>query len=250
MNLKGRIRIGISNVVVPGSKKTFPPSFQSRSRLHYYSSIFNTVEINSSFYKTPLRTTFEKWKNDVPGNFRFSLKLSKEVTHTKNLDNDLSSIQSFMKAASGTGNKKGCILIQFPGKITLDYFDKVEQILQELQQYDPSHKWRTAIEFRDTSWYTGETSELLNTYNAAVVLHDFKKAKLFTIMTRADFVYIRFHGPRGDYRESYTDGFLQSKAEAIRNWISEGKDVYVYFNNTMGNAFENAGMLQSLLIEY
>jgi uncharacterized protein YecE (DUF72 family) len=247
MNLKGRIRIGISNVVVPGSKKTFPPSFQSGSRLHYYSSIFNTVEINSSFYKIPLRTTFEKWKNDVPGNFQFSLKLSKEVTHTKNLDSDLSSIRSFMEAASGTGNKKGCILIQFPGKITLDYFDKVEQILYELQQYDPSHKWRIAIEFRDTSWYTGETSELLNTYKAAIVLHDFKKAKLFAVMSRADFVYIRFHGPRGDYRESYTAGFLQSKAEAIRNWMDEGKDVYVYFNNTMGSAFENARLLQSLL---
>ncbi len=247
MNQKGRIRIGISNGLVPGNKKTFPPSFQSRSRLHYYSSVFNSVEINSCFYKTPLSATFEKWSNDVPGDFKFSLKLSKEITHTKNLEVDLSYIQSFMNAASGAGHKKGCILIQFPGKITLDYFEKVGRILQEFQQQDPSNQWRKAVEFRDTSWYTGETGELMDEYKTAIIVHDFAKAKNFTSMSKADFVYMRFHGPTGNYRESYPDQFLKVKASEIRSWLDNGKDVYAYFNNTLGNAFENALMLKSLL---
>jgi len=247
MKQKGRIRIGISNVVVPGNKKSFPPAFQLKSRLHYYSSIFNTVEINSSFYRTPLLSTFEKWSTDVPDDFQFTVKISKEITHVKDLETDLDLVKSFIAAASGTGDKKGCMLIQFPGKITLEHFGKVALILQELQQQDPTDQWRKAIEFRDASWYTGETSELMDEYKAAIVLHDFAKAKVCNVMSKADFVYIRFHGPKGDYKEGYTDEFLQLKAADISQWLNEGKDVYVYFNNTIGNAFENALTLKLLL---
>ena len=246
MKQKGRIRIGTSNVVVPGNKKSFPLAFQLKSRLHYYSSIFNTVEVNSSFYKTPLLSTYEKWSKDVPGDFQFTLKVSKEITHVKNLEIDLRCIQSFIAAASGTGNKKGCLLIQFPGTITLAHFNKVALILQELQQQDPTDQWRKAIEFRDTSWYTGETSELMDEYKAAIVLHDFSKGKIFNIISKADFVYVRFHGPNGDYKDSYTDQFLKVKAADIRRWLDEGKDVYAYFNNTIGSAFENAITLKTL----
>jgi uncharacterized protein YecE (DUF72 family) len=249
MKKRGVIRIGISNVVVPGNKQEFPPAFQLKSRLHYYSSIFNTIEINRSFYKTPLFSTYEKWSKDVPENFRFSLKMSKEITHAKDLQGDTAPMRSFMHAADGIGHKKGCLLLQFPGKITLDYFGKVEGILGELHQQDPSHQWRKAIEFRNDSWYTGETNELLDEYKAVMVQHDFKKAKNFTMTGTSDFVYIRFHGPRGDYRESYTRHFLKAKAANIQDWLKQGNDVYVYFNNTMGNAFENARTLKAMLEE-
>lgn len=243
----GVIRIGISNVVVPGNKQTFPRAFQSKSHLHYYSSIFNTVESNRSFYKTPLFSTYEKWSKDVPEDFRFSLKMSKEITHAKDLQGGLASVRSFIQAVGGVGHKKGCLLLQFPGKITLDYFEKVEGILRELQQQDPTHQWRRVIEFRNDSWYTGETDELLDEYRAVMVLHDFKKGKNFTMTGKPDFFYIRFHGPGGDYRESYTNQFLKAKADNIQSWLKQGKDVYVYFNNTMGNAFENALTLKTML---
>lgn len=247
MKQRGRIRIGSSNTVVPGNKKSFPPAFQLKSRLHYYSSIFNTVEVNSCFYKTPLLSTYEKWSKDVPEDFQFSLKVSKEITHAKNLQSNLACMESFINAAGGTGNKKGCLLIQFPGKISLDYFEKVELILQEIQKQDASDQWRKAVEFRNASWYTGETRELLDEYNATMVLHDFAKARNFELAGKAGFVYIRFHGPKGNYRESYTDLFLKSKASEINDWLEEGKDVYVYFNNTMGSAFDNARTLKAIL---
>ena len=249
MKQQGRIRLGISNAVVPGGKNTFPPAFQLKSRLHYYSSIFNTVEVNKCFYKTPLLSTYEKWSKEVPEDFQFSLKISKEVTHAKNLQDNLACMHSFINAAAGTGNKKGCLLIQFPGKITLDYFEKVELILQEIQQLDPTDQWRIAVEFRNESWYTAETNELLDEYSATIVLHDFAKARNFSMTGKAGFVYLRFHGPKGDYRESYSDQFLKSKAEEIRGWLSEGKDVYTYFNNTIGSAFDNAVTLKLLLDE-
>src|SRR6186713_3129437 len=116
----GTIRIGTSDGHMPGNKSTFPPAFQLKSRLHYYSSLFNTIEVNSCFYKTPLRSTYEKWVADVPEDFQFSLKLSKSITHDAALSADISCTDNFLQAASGTGRRKGCLLIQFPGKINIE----------------------------------------------------------------------------------------------------------------------------------
>jgi len=244
---KGKVYIGTSNIVVPGNKRSFPPAFRDKSRLHYYSSFFNTLEVNSSFYRTPMASTYKKWSLDVPADFQFSLKLSKEITHIKNLQGELSGIEHFIKAADSIGNKKGCLLIQFPGKISLEYFVKVEQIMQELQSHDEKSEWRKAVEFRNSSWYTGETYELLDEYGATIVLHDISKGKISEVKGKADFVYTRFHGPKGDYRDSYPDSFLKDKAMQINAWLAEGKDVYAYFNNTIGNAFENALSLNKMV---
>lgn len=233
---------------MPGNKSTFPPEYRLKSRLHYYSTLFNTIEVNSCFYKTPLRSTYEKWAHDVPEDFQFTLKLSKEITHAKDLSGDLACMENFLHTAAGTGNKRGCLLIQFPGKITLEHFTQVEQILSELRSYDPGDDWRKAIEFRNESWYIAETTELLNEHNAAMVLHDFSKARLSAWTGRANFVYMRFHGPTGNYRDSYSQPVLDEKAEMIKEMAGSGKDVYVYFNNTAGNAFENARYLQKAVI--
>lgn len=241
------IWIGTSNVVVPGNKSSFPPAFRSKSRLHYYASIFNTVEINSSFYKIPLQRTYERWVTEVPINFRFTLKLNKEITHIKELKTDLSIIEKFMQTAEGVGSKKGCILIQFPGKITLDYFARVERILQDVQSHDPRNEWNKAVEFRSDTWYTGETWELLDEYGAAMVLHDIPRSKMNEVHGNASFVYLRFHGQKGDYRGSYSDKFLKEKAAEIKSWIKQGKDVYAYFNNTIGSAYENALQLMKYI---
>jgi len=242
---KGKLYIGTSNVVIPGNKNSFPLSFQSKSRLSYYSTLFNSVEINSSFYKTPLQKTFERWSAETTEEFRFSIKLTKAITHAKELKTDLQLIEKFMRAARGIGNKKGCLLVQFPGKITLDYFKKVEDILQEISQQNFAREWNPAIEFRHPSWYTGETWEMLNELGAAIVLHDKPKSKMLDVQGKARFIYLRFHGPKGDYKESYPDKLLTTWADTIDIWLKEGKNVYTYFNNTIGNAFENAQTLYS-----
>ena len=246
--MPGHLYIGTSNVVVPGNKRSFPAEYQSTSRLHYYASLFNSVEINQSFYKLPLRKTYEKWVMDVGAEFRFSLKLSKEITHAKNLKGDLSLLEQFLNTSMGIGIKKGCLLVQFPGKITLEYFSCVERILEALTKYDGEGAWRKTVEFRHSSWYIGETWELLDEFSTGVVLQDHPKAKLFELKGKASFVYIRFHGPSGDYRDSYSMEFLRKKATEIKDWMKKGKDVYVYFNNTIGNAFENARSLQQFLL--
>lgn len=248
MKQAGKIRIGTSNITFPGNKSSFPTEFQLRTRLHYYSTLFPTTEINSSFYKILLPATLEKWEKDVTDHFQFTLKLFKGITHAPLLQCDLNDIDRFMLSANRIVYKKGCILVQFPGKITLEYFNKVEEILKQVaQQNQQERPWRIAVEFRHDSWHIGEAEELVNQLNMGMVLHDFRKAKLPTSDNKADFVYIRMHGPMGDYRGDYNDALLQSKAVQIKKLAAQGKDVYVYFNNTAGNAFGNGKKLESMV---
>jgi len=245
---KGQVWIGTSNIVVPGTKKDFPESFQSTSRLTYYASLFNTLEVNSSFYKVPQPVTFERWSAEVPHQFRFTVKLWKQITHTKYLRFRLQDIDYFMKAANRvSSSKKGCLLVQFPASITVEHSKKLEAILQRILQRDPKQQWRKCIEFRHKSWYNDKVYTLLTKYNAAVVLHDMPASGIATTNSPVGFVNLRFHGIKGDYRGSYPPELLQRYATKIKKWIRQGKEVYVYFNNTIGNAFENAQLLQQLL---
>lgn len=244
---KGTLRVGTSNVVVPGNKQSFPVAFQNSTRLTYYSSLFNTVEVNSSFHKILKSSTLQKWMLEVPEKFQFTLKLYKEITHAKALKSDPDLIGRFLKSIEGIGQKKGCLLIQFPGKITLDYFRQVEQILERLNETDSGHEWPKAVEFRSPTWHVGETKDLLQEYGAAMVLHDMPKSKTPDTEIEAPLMYYRFHGPTGNYRGSYSNGFLSQQAEQMRNHLQLGKDVYAYFNNTMGDAFANAITLRVLV---
>ncbi|UAY51223.1 DUF72 domain-containing protein [Ferruginibacter albus] len=246
----GILRIGTSNIVLPGNKSTFPKEFHDKSRLEYYSSLFNSVELNSTFYKVPLSSTFEKWSKEVPADFKFSVKLWKEITHAKELKFKKTDIDLFLKRIELLGDKKGCLLFQFPGKITLKYFDQVENLLKTIIDSKHSNHWNIAVEFRDVSWYVEEGFELLDEFKASMVLHDFSKIKSNRVNKQASFVFIRFHGLLGDYKGSYDDVYLEAKSKQIKEYMQGGKDVYVYFNNTIGDAFNNARTLQELSHKY
>ena len=75
--------------------------------------------------------------------------------------------------------------------------------------------------------------------------YDFSKGKILSYSGNANFIYMRFHGPTGNYRDSYSDRTLNERAEMIKELLRSGKDVYAYFNNTAGNAFENAKYLRA-----
>jgi uncharacterized protein YecE (DUF72 family) len=72
-----------------------------------------------------------------------------------------------------------------------------------------------------------------------MVMHDMPKSIPPPVVSRLDFEYVRFHGPAGDYKGGYTDEVLQEYADKINAWLKNGKTVYVYFNNTIGDALKN-----------
>ncbi|HEY8894304.1 MAG TPA: DUF72 domain-containing protein, partial [Niastella sp.] len=153
----------------------------------------------------------------------------------------------FMEVINQAGNKKGCLLVQFPPSLTIAQFTQVEELLAIIQSITPAHGYKVAVEFRHPSWYIGEVYELADEYACSIVLHDIPKSANSRLNKQAAFVYLRFHGPAGDYRGSYTGDHLQQKAEQIAAWRREGKDVYVYFNNTIGDAIKNVFTLNELV---
>jgi uncharacterized protein YecE (DUF72 family) len=99
--LLGTLRTGTSGIVVPGPKATFPEAYQATSRLTYYATLFNSVEINSTFYRIPQPKTFAAWAAETGPAFDFTLKLWRDITHTHALAEDLSGLVRFLAAARG-----------------------------------------------------------------------------------------------------------------------------------------------------
>ncbi len=235
---------GTSGLVSPVRNKThYPPAYQEKSRLCYYSSLFNSIEINSSFYKLPQAKTIRRWVDETDENFRFTFKLWRNITHNKGLAFNANDVQLFMNAINEAGTKKGCLLVQFPASVTSNNFIQLEILLKEISVYNQDEEWKVAVEFRHRSWYTEEIYDLLSTYKATTAIHDMPNS--ITPMAGSDtsLVYLRFHGPGGGYRGSYNDDFLYDYAQYIKEWQQDGKAVYTYFNNTMGEAVKNLATL-------
>ena len=151
-----------------------------------------------------------------------------------------------MAAIDNLGKKKGCLLIQFPAQTGLD-FHGFNRLMESITNLNSLQSWRIAIEFRHIKWYTKEVFAILDGYNASLVLHDMPKSVPPEVNEKASFIYLRFHGEKGDYRGSYSDHYLEERAVEIQSWRNRGKDVYVYFNNTIGDAALNLVKLQSLV---
>jgi uncharacterized protein YecE (DUF72 family) len=242
----GECWIGTSGLVLPVSNNAaFPASFRDQPRLVYYAALFNSLEINSSFYKTPMAATFEKWAAIVPDHFQFTVKLSRDITHAKDFAYDPKDIDAFIRAANHIGDKKGCLLIQFPPGLRRNETTilQLQELLHQVWGSDPEHAWKWAVEFRHPSWHNDVVYRLLDKCRASLVLHDMPGSAIAVPAFAADFIYIRFHGPLGDYRGGYSPEVLQSYATRIKAWQAQGKDVYVYFNNTIGDAVANARSL-------
>lgn len=233
----------MSGLAMPFPKYKYPEEFQQSSRLTYYASLFGSIEINSSFYALPKGRTISRWTNEVPENFKFTFKLWKQITHSKNLNFLDADVKNFMEAIESAGKKKGCLLVQFPGSIKGDRLYELQHLLHSVQSNNIDHTWHVAVEFRDNSWYHEDTYDLVRSHNASIVIHDKSRAASYYVAQNFKTIYVRFHGPQGDYRGSYSDAFLDEYAMYIHDWLVEGKSVFVYFNNTMGNAFENLNTL-------
>lgn len=245
---KGHFYAGTSGLVLPvPNKQAYPLEFKDKSRLTYYAFLFNSLEVNSSFYKVPMAATVRRWATEVPEGFRFTFKLHRGITHNKALAFEDSQVERFMEIIDAAGEKKGALLVQFPGSTRFDSFTQFEYLLQVIRQCDPDRKWDLCVEFRHSSWYMAETYEVLSEYHAVMVRHDMPKSKPPEGKSAVGFEYLRFHGPAGDYKGGYTEDELNRYADRINTWLKEGKRVYTYFNNTIGDALKDLNTLTDLV---
>lgn len=228
------------------NKSYYPEEFKNKTRLSYYGFLFNSIEINSSFYKVPRKTTIAQWATEVPDDFRFTFKLWKGITHQPGLIFDPGDIAGFMDTISPAEHKKGCLLIQFPGKIDISYASQINKILKHVQRYN-TVGWNIQVEFRNMSLYHPKMDAILKKRNAAVVMHDIQKSATPSDIFKTPVVYLRFHGPEKGYRGDYAEQFLMEYSQLIKVWAKEKREVYIYFNNTLGNAIGNLITMNAFL---
>jgi uncharacterized protein YecE (DUF72 family) len=225
----GTIRLGCSGWDYRDWADVFYKS-ADESKLKAYSYIFNTAEINSTFYNYPAPGIVFGWAKHTPQDFKFAVKLNRLITHEKMLDiskgveDDLQRFCELMKPLQETG-KLACILIQLPPGLKFRK-DRIEAFLKIL----PSDL-RFALEYRNETWLTGEADGLLADCNVAAVAVDEPLLPPEARLT-ADIAYVRWHG-RG---KAMWYNYRYSKNE-LAEWVpklwemSQDADVYGYFNN-------------------
>ncbi len=239
---------GTSGLVLPVPNKThYPAQFRDLPRLSYYASLFSSIEVNSSFYKIPQAKTMAKWAGEVPESFQFTFKLWRGITHEKNLAFNPADVARFMQVIDHAGPKKGCLLVQFPPSAKAGLLPQVQQLVSLIHEADADNSWKIVLEFRHKSWYTDRLMQYADTDRLTIAIQDIPASVTPLDYAMGDAVYLRFHGPGGRYSGSYPDEILQEYAIYIHEWLQDGKTVYAYFNNTMGDAVKNLATLNGFV---
>ncbi|MEA2266978.1 MAG: hypothetical protein QOE27_2561 [Solirubrobacteraceae bacterium] len=221
----------------------YPPGAPSGDRLAYYTRSFETVELNSSFYRWPRPPAFRSWRARLPADFRFSVKAPRGLTHAKKLYAPEVWVERIAASWHELGDRRAVLLVQLaPGHARDD--DRLDYFLGLLPPW-----MRTAVELRHPSWNDEHVFAMLERHQAAYCV--MSGANLACVLrATAPFVYVRLHGPDPGslYAGSYSDADLAWWADRMREWEAAGRTVFAYFNNDgHGHAVRNALTLRRLL---
>ena len=236
------VHVGCSGWVYKHWRGLFYPEGLPQKRwFERYAEDFDTVEINASFYRLPLSSTFDAWREKAPPAFRYAVKVNRFITHLKKLAGVEDAVAEFAVLARRLGPTLGPLLYQLPPGFKRD-LGRLESFL-ELVPKDISN----VFEFRNKDWYVPETYALLDEYGAAFCVHDMPGSKTERIAT-GPIAYIRFHGGEGKYWGRYSDEGLLSWTDWIIEQRRAGRSIWCYFNNDIhGHAIEDARTLKSMI---
>ena len=240
-----RLHIGTSGWSYPWQGIFYPPQLRPAQYLPYYAAHFNCTEINSSFYHFTMAKTIEKWLAETPGYFKFAPKLNRELTHTLRLAGVEELLDKFMSRFLLMGPRLGPVLVQIPASFKFD--DRVAGgFFQLLREKYPAQPF--AFEPRHHSWFSAESLGLLREHNIAFVIATSGGRFPGLETATADTVYFRLHGDEKLYDSNHSDEKLEKYAFMIKDWLEEGREIWVFFNNTMrGQALTDADKLRRLV---
>lgn len=230
-----KIRIGTAGWTIPKAEKARFPA--EGSHLHRYAQVFQSVEINSSFYRTHQFSTYVKWANEVPRDFKFSIKVPRWITHEKRLENTGADLKKFCAEIAGLQAKLGCVLVQLPPSMAFDI--KVAKpfftTMRKLVSID------IACEPRHVSWFTREAEAALAQFKIARVAADpspFPDGKHPGAET--SFCYYRLHGSPRMYFSNYSQATIQRYAKEMQSF-KHAERIWCFYDNTAsGSAIPNA----------
>ncbi len=205
----------------------YPKSLKKEDFMEFYFKHFNSLEINSTFYKMPTENVLKKWKRVSKGK-KLSIKVHNSVTH---FGLDYKKANDFINFFSILQDRIGAFLFQLPASCKYNFLF-IKNFIENLNK-----DFKIAIEFREKHWYNPKVYDFLRKNNIAMVWHDFNQP--FVNVKTANFVYMRFHGYLENYKGSYPDEFL--------DFAIKYKKGFFYFNNTLdGSAIKDAKRLQEL----
>ena len=235
------VRIGTSGWVYQHWRGIFYPDHLRQSEwFAHYARLFDTVEINNSFYRLPSAAAFAAWLEQAPPDFVYAVKVSRFLTHMKKLRDPQDPLERFFERARCLGPTLGPLLYQLPPRWHVD-LPRFEAFLAALPR-----GYAHVVEFRDASWLIESVFQLMERYGVAHCIHDMQPLKIPVRVTAAP-AYLRLHGDPahgGDYQEAALEGWAWQIAE----WRRQGLDVFVYFNNDIGGyALEDAQTLRGML---
>lgn len=199
------------------------------AKLPFYARIFNSVEVDSSFYGAPSRSMVAGWIRATGPDFKFSLKIPKTITHDKRLvgvEKEFLDFMDLVQPFTAVG-KLGCLLVQLPPDFKFEQKDHVESFLNMLPE-----DIHFAIEFRNKSWNRKETWSLLRKYNVANTVTDSPIEFLSEpVVTSTTHSYVRWHGRVRWYDYTYSEQELRLWLVKLKEIEAKVPVVYAYFNN-------------------
>jgi uncharacterized protein YecE (DUF72 family) len=224
-----------------------------RTHLERCAMVLNCVEINSSFHRSHMRKTWERWAAATPEEFRFAVKIPKTITHGAKLAGTGGLLETFLGEVSGLGGKLGPLLVQLPPKLAFEegvaheFFTTLRELLP---MGEDGASGLVACEPRHASWFTPEVSRLMKGFGVARVGADPPKGSP-SAATPAGWPglrYWRLHGAPRTYYSEYSKAFLRGFAKRLREDESKrAAETWVIFDNTaLGHGTGNAVELQGL----
>jgi uncharacterized protein YecE (DUF72 family) len=237
------VRVGCSGWNYRDWREAFyPKGLPPKRWLEHYATVFETVEVNNTFYRLPTRSAVAGWAEQTPPDFVFAVKASRYLTHIKRLTDMEAGVERFYERIEPLveSRKLGPVLWQLPGNFRRDD----ERLDRALAALPPG---RHCFEFRHESWFTPEVYGLLRRAGAALVIGDAPERPFQTHELTTDWTFVRFHrGSRGR-NGNYSARELEEWAARIRRWRRK-VDVYAYFNNDWNAyAIANGRALERLL---
>ena len=245
------VRVGCSGWHYAGWAGVFYDATLPKSKwLEAYARVFDTVELNNSFYRLPTAPQFRRWREAVPPGFLFAVKASRYLTHLKRLRDPAAPLDLLIARARELGPALGPLLYQLPPRWAPDD-ERLRTFVAALPKAVGSRKTRLTlqhvVEFRDARSYRTATIDLLRSHDVALCVHDMSGSESPRTVTSRR-AYIRFHGFGARYGGSYPTSCLKSWADWITAVRDEGIEVFAYFNNDVdGHAVRDANRLKSLL---
>ncbi|GAA5107474.1 DUF72 domain-containing protein [Alloalcanivorax gelatiniphagus] len=250
-------RVGISGWRYAGWRgKFYPPGLPQRRELEHVAERLDTVEVNGSFYSLQRPSSWRSWGDQVPADFVFAVKGPRFITHMKKLVDVETPLGTFL--ASGVlslGDRLGPLLWQLPPQLGFDparlsaFFDLLPRSTGQASSYAAAHHdadklkepadtstpvdrpLRHVVEARHTSFRTPEFCELLRAHDIGMVVADSAGTWPMFDEVTSDVAYVRLHGDQELYTSGYSEQALDHWAHKVREWESQGLDVYVYFDN-------------------